>query len=58
MTPPCGGTIRGMRTLVPFILVALALFTAGCIAYIAWEMSSDKVDKQPDVDSESDSDAN
>jgi threonine/homoserine/homoserine lactone efflux protein len=37
-----------MRTLIPFILVALALFTAGCIAYIAWEMSSDKVDRQPE----------
>jgi hypothetical protein len=33
-----------MRELLPFILVALALFTAGCIAYIAWELSSDKKD--------------
>jgi hypothetical protein len=31
-----------MRAALPFILVALALFTAGCIAYIAWELSSDK----------------
>ncbi len=44
-----------MRTLVPFVLVALALFTAGCIAYIAWEMSSDKVEKQPESDNLSDS---
>lgn len=33
-----------MREMLPFILVALALFTAGCIAYIAWELSSDKKD--------------
>jgi threonine/homoserine/homoserine lactone efflux protein len=46
-----------MRTLIPFILVALALFTAGCIAYIAWEMSSDKADKQPQSDNRSDSGA-
>jgi hypothetical protein len=30
-----------MRAALPFILVALAIFTAGCIAYIAWELSSD-----------------
>jgi hypothetical protein len=53
----CGGSICSMRTLLPFILVALALFTAGCIAYIAWEMSSDKVDKQPESDNQSDSGA-
>jgi len=29
-----------MRTALPFILVFLAIFTAGCIAYIAWELSS------------------
>ncbi|MDH3612992.1 MAG: hypothetical protein OEU90_03475 [Gammaproteobacteria bacterium] len=31
-----------MRSALPFILVFLAVFTAGCIAYIAWELSSDK----------------
>lgn len=31
-----------MRSALPFILVLLGLFTAGCIAYIAWELSSDK----------------
>ena len=31
-----------MRAALPFILVFLALFTAGCIAYIAWELSSDR----------------
>jgi len=31
-----------MRAALPFILVGLALFTAGCIAYIAWELSADK----------------
>ena len=31
-----------MRAALPFILVGLGLFTAGCIAYIAWELSADK----------------
>ena len=31
-----------LRTALPFILVFLAVFTAGCIAYIAWELSADK----------------
>ena len=31
-----------MRSALPFILVFLAVFTASCIAYIAWELSSDK----------------
>jgi threonine/homoserine/homoserine lactone efflux protein len=34
-----------MRAAMPFILVALALFTAACIAYIAWELSSGKTGK-------------
>jgi len=33
-----------MRTFVPFVLVFLAIFIAACIAYIAWELSSDKSD--------------
>jgi hypothetical protein len=36
------GELYVMRTLFPFILVFLAIFTAACIAYIAWEVSSDK----------------
>jgi len=43
-----------MRTLIPFILVALALFAAGCIAYIAWELSSEKSAAPPQTDDESD----
>jgi hypothetical protein len=31
-----------MRAALPFILVGLAIFTAGCIIYIAWELSSDR----------------
>lgn len=31
-----------MRAYLPIILVLLAVFTAGCIAYIAWELSSGK----------------
>ena len=30
-----------MRAYLPIILVLLAVFTAGCIAYIAWELSSE-----------------
>ena len=33
-----------MRAALPFILVALAMFAAACIVYIAWELSSDKGD--------------
>jgi hypothetical protein len=40
-----------MRSALPFILVALALFTAACIAYVAWELSSDKPDDKPPEDS-------
>jgi hypothetical protein len=39
-----------MRTALPFILVALAIFSAACVAYIAWELSSDKTGKSPDSD--------
>jgi hypothetical protein len=31
-----------MRSFVPFVLVFLAIFIAGCIAFIAWELSSDR----------------
>jgi len=37
-----------MRAALPFILVALALFSAGCIAYIAWELSSEDEDPNSD----------
>ncbi|MDX1498585.1 MAG: hypothetical protein R3176_01730 [Woeseiaceae bacterium] len=30
-----------LRTYLPVILVLLAIFTAGCIIYIAWELSAD-----------------
>ena len=33
-----------LRDYLPFILVLLAIFSAGCIAYIAWELSSEKPD--------------
>lgn len=46
-------SICSMRTLIPFILVALALFAAGCIAYIAWELSSDKSEPRPESEDES-----
>jgi len=31
-----------MRGALPIILVLLAIFTAACIAYVAWELSSDR----------------
>ena len=48
-----------MRAYLPIILVLLAVFTAGCIAYIAWELSSedpagaagtDSAEADPDAD--------
>ena len=30
-----------MRAWLPVILVLLAVFAAGCIIYIAWELSAD-----------------
>lgn len=47
-----------MSSLLPFIIVALALIAAGCIAYIAWELSSeefhDSLQKGPASDSSHD----
>jgi len=43
-----------MRSALPFILVLLAVFTAACIAYIAWELSSGKPDEGADRDSTDD----
>ncbi len=31
-----------MRNVLPILLVLLAIFIASCIAYIAWELSSNK----------------
>jgi len=31
-----------MRTLIPILSVILALIAAGSIAYVAWELTSDK----------------
>ena len=39
-----------MRSFLPFILVLLAIFTAACIVYIAWEVSSDKPKDKPPKD--------
>ncbi len=36
-----------LRAALPFILVFLAVFTAGCIAYIAWELSGHESGKEP-----------
>jgi hypothetical protein len=46
-----------MRSYLPVILVLLAVFTAACIAYIAWELSSGKagrVDKDSDPGDQTD----
>ncbi len=38
-----------LRAYLPVILVLLAIFTAGCIIYIAWELSAD-ASKPQDAD--------
>ena len=45
-----------MRNVLPILLVLLALFTAGCIAYIAWELSSNKPTAPESTDDEEESD--
>ncbi len=57
MESGCGVKIRHMRSALPFILVFLAVFTAGCIAYIAWELSSDKGDQNKHKADQDSSDA-
>jgi len=37
-----------MRAALPFILIGLALFSAACIAYIAWDLTSEK--NEPSTD--------
>ncbi len=47
-----------MRNVLPILLVLLAIFTASCIAYIAWELTSNKpaAPKATDDAEESDED--
>jgi hypothetical protein len=44
-----------MRAYLPVMLVLLAVFTAACIAYVAWELSSDKPESRSGSDSTTDS---
>ena len=38
-----------MASIIPFVSIALALIAAACIAYIAWELTSeDKPAGKPD----------
>lgn len=38
-----------MRAYLPIILVLLAVFSAACIAYVAWDLTSEKPgDDSPD----------
>jgi len=37
-----------MRSALPFILVGLAIFSAACVIYIAWELTSGKPQPEPD----------
>lgn len=30
-----------MRAYLPFILVLLGVFSAGCVAYVAWELTKE-----------------
>ncbi len=45
-----------MRENLPFILVGLALFCAGCVAYVAWELTKEAMRdgdvKNDDADAE------
>ena len=47
-----------MRAYLPIILVLLAVFTAGCIAYIAWELSAEEPGDVSADDGEADNDGN
>jgi len=40
-----------MRAYLPLILVALAIFSAGCVAFVAWELTKEASrDGEPDDD--------
>jgi hypothetical protein len=43
-----------MRSFVPFVLVFLAVFIAACIAFIAWELSSDTPGKSEPASTDGD----
>ncbi len=45
-----------MRNVLPILLVLLAIFIASCIAYIAWELSSNKPAPRESADDEEESD--
>jgi len=45
-----------MRNVLPILLVLLAIFTASCIAYIAWELKSNKPAAPEPADDEEESD--
>ncbi len=42
--------------MLPILLVLLAIFTASCIAYIAWQLSSNKPAAPEPADDEKESD--
>ena len=39
-----------MRAYLPFILVGLAVFTAVCVAFVAWELTKEAADKNKPSD--------
>ncbi len=45
-----------MRNVLPILLVLLAIFTASCIAYIAWELTSNKPAAPEPTDDKEESD--
>ena len=45
-----------MRNVLPILLVLLAVFTAACIAYIAWKLSSNEPAAPESADDEEESD--
>lgn len=45
-----------MLTYLPVIAIVLAIIAAGSIAYVAWELTSDDVQKSIDSEREDDAD--
>jgi len=42
-----------MKAYLPLILVALAVFSAGCVAFVAWALTKEALrDGEPDDDKE------
>ena len=47
-----------MRSLIPILSVILALIASGSIAYIAWDLTSEKPPKEPEPQADDEPDTN